>query len=144
MGKFTARYDFNPMIAIRGTISTGFRAPTLEEEYYSGTNVSPYFGGRGHLPPNSAAAAVAGFSPLKPEKSTNYSIGFVAHPMDRMQITADFYQITIRDRILESGLIYGATCSAPTPTTCPAPDYTLVSQGVLNAIATKGVTLDSG
>jgi iron complex outermembrane recepter protein len=131
VGKFTARYDFNPRIAIRGTISTGFRAPTLEEEFYSGTNVSPYSADV-VLPPNSAAAAVAGFAPLKPEKSTNYSIGFVAHPMDRMQITADFYEIDIRDRILESGLIYGTSGA------------TVVSQGVLNAIAAKGVTLDSG
>ena len=144
VGKFTARYDFNPMIAIRGTISTGFRAPTLEEEYYSGTNVSPYSADV-VLPPNSVAATVAGYGPLKPEKSTNYSVGFVLHPMDRLQITADFYEIDIRDRILESGLLYGATCSAPSPNTpCPTADYHVVSQGVLNAIAAKGVTLDTG
>jgi len=135
VGKFTARYDFNPMIAIRGTVSTGFRAPTLEEEFYSGTNVSP-FSADVVLPPNSPAAALAGFASLKPEKSTNYSIGFVAHPMDRMQITVDLYQIDIRDRILESGFIYGTNTFTGPPT--------VVSQGVLNAIAAKGVTLDSG
>ena len=42
-------------IAIRGTISTGFRAPTLEEEYYSATNTSPTTA-TVQLPPNSAAA----------------------------------------------------------------------------------------
>src|SRR6185437_8220624 len=35
IGKITARYDFNPQWAIRGTIATGFRAPTLAEEYYT-------------------------------------------------------------------------------------------------------------
>ena len=144
VGKFTARYDFNPMFALRGTVSTGFRAPTLEEEYYSGTNVSPYSADV-VLPPNSNAATVAGYGPLKPEKSTNYSIGFVAHPMDRLQITADIYEIDIRDRILESGLLVGATCSAPVANQpCAPADYSVISQQVLNAIAAKGVQLDTG
>jgi iron complex outermembrane recepter protein len=39
VGKLTARYDFTPVIAARGTISNGFRAPTLAEEYFSSTNL---------------------------------------------------------------------------------------------------------
>ena len=46
IGKITARYDFNPQWAIRGTISTGFRAPTLAEEFYTAVNVSPNIGHR--------------------------------------------------------------------------------------------------
>jgi len=131
VGKFTTRYDFNPMIAVRGTISTGFRAPTLAEEYYSGTNVSPTSADV-QLPPNSAAAQLAGFEPLKPEKSTSYSVGFVAHPMEHMQITADVYDIRLANRIAVTGFIFGTLG----PTT--------ISQGVLNAIKARGVTLDSG
>src|SRR5580698_7033620 len=41
VGKFTVRYDFNPMIAVRGTISSGFRAPTLAEEHYTAVSVAP-------------------------------------------------------------------------------------------------------
>ena len=136
VGKATVRYDFNSMFAIRGTISTGFRAPTLAEEHYSGTNVSPSFAIL-VLPPNSAPAQIAGFAPLKPEKSDNYSIGFVAHPLPNLQITADFYEIRIRDRILESGNIYYRATDANGVDT-------LISQGVGNAIKAKGVTLDSG
>jgi iron complex outermembrane receptor protein len=143
VGKLTARYDFNPMIAIRGTISTGFRAPTLAEEYYSATNVAPSFASV-QLPADSPAAALAGFSPLKPETSTNYSIGFVSHPIERLSITADFYEIDIRDRITNSGFLLGETCSAPTNGPCPAGNLTIVSQGVLNAIAKHGNVLDSG
>ncbi len=139
VGKATVRYDFNPMFAIRGTISTGFRAPTLAEEHYSGTNVSPT-SANVILPPNSAPALSAGFQPLKPEKSDNYSIGFVAHPAPGLQITADFYEIRIRDRILESGFLYGTCCSIPEGATS-AP---VISQGVLNAIANKGVSIDNG
>ena len=131
VGKFTARYDFNKMIALRGTVSSGFRAPTLAEEYYSGTNVSPT-SAEVQLPANSAAAQVAGFSQLKPEKSTSFSVGFVAHPMDRLQITADFYDIKLSNRIAVTGFIFGTL----------GPDT--LSQGVLNAIKAKGVTLDSG
>jgi iron complex outermembrane receptor protein len=131
VGKLTARYDFTPAFALRGTVSNGFRAPTLAEEYYSATNVSPS-SAVVQLPANSPAAQAAGFSKLRPEKSTNYSIGFVAHPTDRIQVTLDAYQIDIRDRIVGSGLLLG--------TTGPS----VVSQGVLNAIAAHGNTLDSG
>jgi len=41
VGKLTGRFDFSPVFALRGTVSSGFRAPTLAEEYYTTTNVSP-------------------------------------------------------------------------------------------------------
>jgi len=135
VGKATVRYDFNPKFAIRGTVSNGFRAPTLAEEHYSGTNVSPSSADV-QLPPNSAAAQLAGFQPLKPELSQNYSIGFVAHPIDNMQVTFDAYQINIHKRILVSGFIYGICCAAANPQ--------VISQGVVNAIANRGVILDTG
>jgi iron complex outermembrane recepter protein len=152
IGKVTARYDFTPQIAIRGTISTGFRAPTLLEEYYSATNVSPAFA-QVQLPADSPAAALAGFAPLRPEKTNNYSIGIVAHPVEHLSITVDAYEIDIRDRITNTALT-GSTCSLTDPVTgvCvgyvsptnPGPNYTLVSQGVLDAIAAHGNTLDTG
>ncbi len=131
VGKLTARYDFSTAFALRGTISSGFRAPTLAEEYYSGTNVSPT-SAEVQLPPNSPQAQLAGFSKLHPEQSNNYSLGFVAHPMPKLQITGDIYQISIRDRIVVSGLVYGANGN------------TIVSQAVENAITARGVTLESG
>jgi iron complex outermembrane receptor protein len=137
VGKGTARYDFNDMFALRGTISSGFRAPTLAEEFYSGTNVSPDSAAVS-LPPNSAAAQLAGFAPLKPETSVNYSLGLVAHPMDHMQITLDGYDIQISNRIVETGFVYGTYEFA-----APVGQQT-ISQGVLNAITARGVTLDSG
>ncbi|WP_394762417.1 TonB-dependent receptor plug domain-containing protein [Phenylobacterium sp.] len=129
VGKLTGRYDFNPMIAVRGTISTGFRAPTLAEEFYSATNVAPTFAVV-NLPPNSAAAHLAGFRNLTPEKSNNYSLGFVAHPAERLQITVDAYQIEIRDRIVNTGTLLGLVGTS------------VVSQGVLNSIRAHGNILD--
>jgi len=119
------------MFALRGTISTGFRAPTLAEEFYSGTNVSPTSAAV-QLPPNSPQAALAGFAPLKPEESTNYSVGFVAHPMEHMQITLDGYDIEMKNRIGPTGFIFGSFQGQT------------ISQGVLNAIQARGVQIDSG
>jgi iron complex outermembrane receptor protein len=135
VGKLTARYDFNPMFALRGTVSNGFRAPTLQEEFYSGTNVSPS-SATVQLPANSGPALIAGFAALKPEKSTNYSLGFVAHPWEGVQITLDAYQIEVRDRIQTTGFIYGSVVAGGI--------NNVVSQAVLNAITAHGNTLDSG
>jgi iron complex outermembrane receptor protein len=129
VGKLTGRYDFSDMFAIRGTIANGFRAPTLAEEFYSATNVSPT-AAVVQLPPNSPAAALLGFSPLKPEKSTNYSVGFVAHPAAGLSITLDAYHIDIKNRIIGSGLYLGLDGT------------TVVSPAVLNAIRAHGNVLD--
>jgi iron complex outermembrane receptor protein len=107
VGKITARYDIIPEFALRGTISTGFRAPTIQEEFYSATNVSPT-SAIVQLPPNSAAAALLGVKPLQPEASTNYSAGFVAHPLQDLSITMDAYSISLRNRIVGTGTLFGS------------------------------------
>ncbi|HEX5263384.1 MAG TPA: TonB-dependent receptor, partial [Phenylobacterium sp.] len=129
VGKLTGRYDFSPAFALRGTIANGFRAPTLAEEFYSATNVSPT-SAVVQLPPNSEAAALLGFSPLKPEKSTNYSVGFVAHPAANLVATLDAYSIDIKNRIIGSGLYLGLDGT------------TVVSQPVIDAIKAHGNVLD--
>jgi iron complex outermembrane receptor protein len=115
VGKLTGRYDFSPEFALRGTVSNGFRAPTLAEEYYSSTNVGPttaYI----QLPPNSAAAVPLGLgNGLQPEKSVNLSLGTVWRPIQHMNMTFDLYQITITNRIVGSGNIAGAINGVPTP-----------------------------
>jgi iron complex outermembrane recepter protein len=115
VGKLTARYDFTPEFAIRGTAANGFRAPTLAEEYYSSTNVGPttaYI----QLPPNSAAAAPLGLGTgLQPEKSINFSLGLVWRPLPHMNTTLDLYQITITNRIVGSGNVAGAINGVPQP-----------------------------
>jgi len=104
VGKFTARYDFTPEVAVRGTISTGFRAPTLAEEYFTSTNVFPG-GASVQLQPNSKSSADLGVGNLKPEKSTNYSLGIVFQPTPGLLASLDVYQINIRDRIVSSGTL---------------------------------------
>ncbi|MBC2666852.1 TonB-dependent receptor [Novosphingobium flavum] len=108
IGKLTTRYDFSPAFALRATVSTGFRAPSLQEGSYSATNVGPTSATL-QLAPGSAGALKAGFSSLKPEKSLNLSAGVVLRPIPRLTVTLDGYYIKIRDRIVSSGTITGQT-----------------------------------
>jgi iron complex outermembrane receptor protein len=130
-GKATARYDISPAFALRGTVSNGFRAPTLAEQYYTAINISPN-SAYGQIQADSPTAQALGFNKLKPERSTNFSVGFVAHPAPRLQITADAYEIQLRDRIVASGSILGVAGG------------TIYSQNVLNALSNLGVTGQGG
>ncbi|RZT06201.1 iron complex outermembrane recepter protein [Duganella sp. CF402] len=129
VGKLTSRYDFSPAVGLRGTFSNGFRAPTLAEEYYSATNVGPTTAFV-QLAPNSAGAKLVGVDGLKPEKSTNLSLGLVLNPVKDVAITLDVYQIKIRDRIVGSGSLYGSGGAVNSP-------------AVTAAIKANGNVLDS-
>lgn len=107
-GKASARYDFSPAFAVRGTVSNGFRGPNMPEQYFTSIAVTST-GGGGTLAVNSAAARALGAQNLKPEKSTNFSAGFVVRPAERMSLTIDAYQIKIRDRVLTGGVFNGQT-----------------------------------
>jgi iron complex outermembrane receptor protein len=130
VAKLTNRYDFNPMFALRGTVATGFRAPTLAESYYSATNVSPT-SAFVQLAPNSAAARLLGISPLKPEKSVNFSLGTVMHPIPKLTATIDAYQIKLKNRIFGSSSVYGLR------------NGVAVNPNVTAAILANGNVLDS-
>lgn len=106
-GKIATRYDFTPWIALRGSVSTGFRAPSLAQEYYTTISPTPT-SAFALLAANSAAARALGAQALKPEKSTSYNIGLVLTPARDLNVTIDAYQIDIRDRIVEGGSQTGA------------------------------------
>ena len=101
-GKLSARYDFTPAVALRGTVSNGFRAPSVGQMGFSNTTVT-WVGGTQYdtriFPVNHAAARALGAKPLDPEKSTNYTIGTVFRPSNRSSVTVDLFQIDIKDRI---------------------------------------------
>lgn len=106
-GKISTRYDFTSRFAARATISNGFRAPTLAEQHYSTATLNQTSAG-GLLPVSSEAAHLLGAVPLKPERSTNVSGGFVLQPIDGLHVETDVYQINIRDRILQGRTTTGA------------------------------------
>ena len=91
VGKVTTRYDFSSSFAVRSTFSTGFRAPTMGENYYTAIQVGPTA-----ATATLAAATVGGG--LKPETSQNISVGFVLKPLSNVTTTVDAYQIKIDGR----------------------------------------------
>lgn len=110
--KLSGRYAFTPVIALRGTASTGFRAPSLQQEFYSSTAIDISNNGQTLLtvrtfPVSDPAAVALGAQPLKPEKSRNLSLGLVITPAVGPYVTLDAYQITIDDRIILSGNLTG-------------------------------------
>ncbi|MDH4550464.1 TonB-dependent receptor [Pseudomonas sp. BN607] len=113
-GKLTTRYELTPELAVRATVSNGFRAPSLANSLFSARSTT--YGvvdgvyqsiNYGVLPVDSAAAKALGAEPLKPEKSTNYSLGLAWQPSERLAFTADAYLINVRDRITLTGTLLG-------------------------------------
>jgi iron complex outermembrane recepter protein len=132
VGKLTARYDFTQQFALRGTVSNGFRAPTLAEEYYSSTNVTPT-SAFVQLPPNSAGGKLIGLgNGLQPEHSINYSFGLVWRPTPGVIATLDLYQINMTNRIWATGNLYGTLNGVAQPS----------ARAINAAIAANGTQLD--
>lgn len=113
-GKLTTRYDFTPALAVRATVSNGFRAPSLANSLFSARSTT--YGvvngvyqsiNYGVLPVDSAAAKALGATALKPERSTNYSLGLTYEPAPQLSFTADAYVINVRDRITLTGTLLG-------------------------------------
>ena len=109
-GKFAARYDFNPHFAVRGAISSGFRAPSLQQQYFTQTSILyinniPYE--TGTYPSVSEVGLALGGTDLDAETATNYSLGLVARN-GRFELTADAYRIDIKDRVILSETLTGS------------------------------------
>ena len=105
-GKLAGSYRLAPSVLLRGSASTGFRAPSLQQAYFSST-FTDFIGGVPTdvvLAPNGGAVAnVAGIPKLKEEKSRSFTLGTTWTPSDAISVTADLYHIKIKDRIVLSG-----------------------------------------
>ena len=130
-GKIAARYDFTDNFALRGAFSSGFRAPALQQQYFTTTSINIIAGGAavdvGTFPATSATAAALGAKPLEPEKSKNYSLGAVYHK-GPFELTVDAYQIDIDNRIVLSENIQGVNGGTAT------------QQAIYNLLQPFGVT----
>jgi iron complex outermembrane receptor protein len=109
-GKLTARVQPTQYFLVRGSISTGFRAPSLAQSFFSSTATNFLNLGQGlvpveslTLPVDSPAAQVLGAPPLKPESSRNVGAGMVITPVPALEVAVDYYHIAIDDRIVLSG-----------------------------------------
>ena len=102
--KLTGRYDFTDSFALRGAVSTGFRAPTPGQANVSQVTTAFIDGelrDTATLPPTNPIAAFYGAEPLMPEESENASMGLVWNSGNWL-VTTDWYYIQVDNRIARS------------------------------------------
>jgi len=105
-GKLGASYRVQDSVLLRGSASTGFRAPSLQQAYFSSTFTDFISGVPVDvvLAPNGGpVATLAGIPKLKEEKSKSFTVGTTWTPNQAVSVTADLYHIKIKDRIVLSG-----------------------------------------
>lgn len=129
--KLTGRFQATDTLALRGAVSTGFRAPTPGQSNVRAVTTQ-FIGGElrdtATLPPTNPIAQRFGGQPLQPEESFNLSFGAV-YSLDAWLFTADYYRIDVEDRIAQSAN-FALT---------PADRAALVAQGVQEAISLDSV-----
>ncbi len=118
--KFSARYSVGDVLNFRGSFSSGFRAPSMQQRFFEKTNTVFVQQGNGNLVPvqagtftnESVPADLLGIPALREETSKSYSIGVTAMPVSGLEITVDAYQIDIDNRIILTNNFTGGTDSA--------------------------------
>ncbi|WP_373896722.1 TonB-dependent receptor plug domain-containing protein, partial [uncultured Massilia sp.] len=150
--KASARYKFTPEFALRGTVSNGFRAPSLAQSYYTITTTNTLLVNgtsalveTGTFPVGSAAATLLGAQPLKAEKARNFSIGAQWQPTRNWTTTVDLYRIDIDDRIVFSSNLQLANAPALGSALANRGVYVGAARYFTNAVdtRTKGVDVVS-
>ena len=120
-GKLALRYEPLEMLALRGSASTGFRAPSMQQLYFN--NVSTQFtntadGGTivkeiGTFRNDGEIAKAVGIPQLKEETALNVTTGFIFQPLNRLTLTTDFYRATISNRVVISGRLASSNEEIP-------------------------------
>ena len=114
-GKASAFWRPLGAVALRATASTGIRAPSLQQQFFS-TVTSQINAGQlqnvGTFAVNDPISIALGSSPLKAETSTSYSAGVVLTPGHGLTLSVDVYQVDIDDRIALSENLQGPQVAA--------------------------------
>lgn len=151
-GKISARTDVAESFSLRGSASTGFRAPSMQQVHFNNTSTQFNANDAGEFVPSevrtyrndSEAARLMGIPELKEETSKNFSAGFVFNPTPFLTFTTDFYYILIDDRIVLPNRISVTDPDLPaTVRTILQRDRVQQAQFFMNAAdtSTKGVDI---
>ena len=131
VGKLSSRYKVSDKITLRGSVSTGFRAPSLGQIYTQKAQYSFVAGGgiqvSGLISNVSDAAAALQIPKLKAEKSNNITVGLGLKPDNNTSVTFDYYNIKVKDRIILSTEI------TPTGNAANPLDQQLAKYGIVSA-----------
>ncbi|MDR3417073.1 MAG: TonB-dependent receptor [Nevskia sp.] len=116
--KASFRAETVQWLALRGSASTGFRAPSLQQEYYSSITTVANGGASkslvnvGTFQVGDPVAQALGAQPLQAEKSRDFSLGLVATPLRTLWLTADLFRTDIDRRIALSDALSGPAVTA--------------------------------
>ncbi|WGM48378.1 Vitamin B12 transporter BtuB [Brevundimonas sp. NIBR10] len=102
VGKVNALYEVSDMFSVRGTVGSGFHAPSpgqgateiLTTAFAAGNQVQT-----GTYPVSSPISQFFGAKTLTPEESVNFGAGFILKPIPALTLTVDAYLIEVTDRI---------------------------------------------
>lgn len=115
--KIAGSYHLTDDVTLRGAVSTGFHAPTPGQSNVR-TTITTFDGvtgaqiEEGLIPATDPRAVAAGGQAIKEEESTNFSFGLTSQLGNDSQLTLDFYQINVDDRIYRTGDIAQADGSS--------------------------------
>ncbi|MCX6174626.1 MAG: TonB-dependent receptor [Ignavibacteriales bacterium] len=104
--KFATRFKITDDLALRASVSTGFRAPSLAQIYFNSTYTDFVAGvavDKIIAKNNSTITHALGIPSLKQETAVNGSLGLTATPFDGFAATIDGYIVNINDRIVLTG-----------------------------------------
>lgn len=123
-GKVSARMILNESLTLRGSVSTGFKAPTVGQSNV--VNVTTAFSPGGledqaTLPPTNPISIQLGATPLSPEESINISFGMVGEIAKQFYFTLDYFNIELHDRISTTSALH-------------------LSQDDINTLVSEGIT----
>ncbi|HEX8278074.1 MAG TPA: TonB-dependent receptor, partial [Segetibacter sp.] len=116
-GKISMRYKIGENFALRGSASTGFRAPSLHQRFLSTTSTVfiagiPYE--QGTFANDSRPAELLGIPKLRAEKSKNVSAGFTGNA-GKFKVTLDGYFTRINNRVIYTDAFSGSNSSTASP-----------------------------
>ena len=131
--KIAAHWQVSDNFILRGAYSTGFRAPSMQQMYFNNISTQFIVDESGSLLSeevetfrnDSTLTTLLGVPTLKEEESNNLSVGLLYTPIENIDISIDFYEINIDDRIVISSKL-GMGISP------------LLDQAFTEAMATKG------
>ena len=104
--KLASRLKLSDNFNLRGSVSTGFRAPSLQQINFSSTFTTVQGGTIAEVkiaPNTSPITRAAGIPELTQEKSLNASLGFTFRPVKEFSLTVDGYWVRVKDRVVLSG-----------------------------------------
>lgn len=128
-GKLSSYFEATDWLTLRGSVSTGFRAPSLQQVFYTTVNrrtnpATAQVQTIGTYPVDSSVARAAGALPLEPEESRQLSAGIALKPTRGLMLTIDYFNTRIEDRITLSEQLSG-----------PAVNAALAAAGIANVAA---------